>query len=460
MQRTLAIAALTLKAAFRYRLMLVLAGLLAASVVVLPLIIKHDGTARGFTQILMTYTLSAITALLGFATLWLGCGSLAREVEECQMQMVAVKPIARWQIWLGKWLGILGVNALLLGVASLAVYSLMQWRASQLPPDQQEILRNEVLVARASVKLPAPDIEDEVERIFRERLQQNPVVGADRKLLRDQIRERVKAQFQVTPPGAMRGWRVDVGVKKQALAGKPIYIRTKFFTSDYSLSGTFPVLWIIGPPNHPRPFVKETSLAPETFHEFSVPSEMLDDGGVLYVRAQNLSEATTLLFTVEEGLEVLYPEGGFTLNFFRGVGIIFCWLALLAALGLAASSALSFPVAAFLALSVLVLAFSTGTMNAVIQQGGIMGIDHNTGMVSETKGLNWLAVNLFKVALGIINLVKGFSPVSLLSTGRSISWGMLGLAVLQIIGLAGGVCAAIGIALFTRRELATAQGNQ
>jgi len=31
----------------------------------------------------------------------------AADIEECQMQMVAVKPIARWQIWLGKWLGIL-----------------------------------------------------------------------------------------------------------------------------------------------------------------------------------------------------------------------------------------------------------------------------------------------------------------------------------------------------------------
>src|SRR2546426_1730351 len=107
MQRLIAIATLTWKAAFRFRLFWVLTVLLLGSVIVLPLLLKDDGTARGFTQILLTYTLSVITTLLGFTTLWLACGTLARDVEDCQMQMVAVKPVARWEIWLGKWLGLL-----------------------------------------------------------------------------------------------------------------------------------------------------------------------------------------------------------------------------------------------------------------------------------------------------------------------------------------------------------------
>ena len=92
-------------------------GAVAAAVVGLPLLIKDDGTARGFTQILLTYTLSAITGLLGLSTLWLSCGTLARDIEECQIQVVATKPIARWQIWLGKWLGIVTLNAALLAIS-------------------------------------------------------------------------------------------------------------------------------------------------------------------------------------------------------------------------------------------------------------------------------------------------------------------------------------------------------
>src|SRR5437762_9004149 len=157
MQRLLAIASLTWKAAFRFRLFIVLAVLLLASVLVLPVLIKDDGTARGFTQILLTYTLTTITALLGLSTLWLACGTLARDIEECQMQVVAVKPIPRWQIWLGKWLGIMSLNAALLGLAGLSIFLLLEWRANHLPADQQAVLRNEVLVARGSAKPPGVD---------------------------------------------------------------------------------------------------------------------------------------------------------------------------------------------------------------------------------------------------------------------------------------------------------------
>ena len=116
MQRVFAVTSLTWKAAFRYRLFWVLSVLLLATVVGLPLLIKDDGSARGFTQILLTYTLSTISALLGLSTLWISCGTLARDIEDCQIQVVAVKPIARWQIWLGKWLGLMSINAVLLAM--------------------------------------------------------------------------------------------------------------------------------------------------------------------------------------------------------------------------------------------------------------------------------------------------------------------------------------------------------
>ena len=73
MQGFSAIVWLTLKAALRYRVVQVLSSLLLAAVVVLPLMIKHDGSAQGFTQILLTYTLSTITFLLDL----LLCGWLA-----------------------------------------------------------------------------------------------------------------------------------------------------------------------------------------------------------------------------------------------------------------------------------------------------------------------------------------------------------------------------------------------
>src|SRR5512139_4022472 len=163
MQRLFAITWLTWKAAFRFRVFWVLAPLLLLAVVGLPLLVEDDGTARGFTQILLTYTLGAISALLGLSTLWVACGTLARDIEECQIQVVAAKPIARWQIWLGKWLGIVSLNAVLLALSGGCVFGLLQWRAAKLPPEVQKTLHEEILVARGSAREATSESEIEAE---------------------------------------------------------------------------------------------------------------------------------------------------------------------------------------------------------------------------------------------------------------------------------------------------------
>jgi len=150
MKKILAIAWLTWKAAFRFKLVAVLLTMMIFTVVVLPVIIKDDGTARGFVQILLTYTLTVIAGLLGLCTLWIACGTLARDIEECQIQLVATKPISRWQIWIGKWVGIILLNTAILTITGILLLGLFYWRASKLDPKQQHILFNEVLVAPRS----------------------------------------------------------------------------------------------------------------------------------------------------------------------------------------------------------------------------------------------------------------------------------------------------------------------
>ncbi|HET7624934.1 MAG TPA: hypothetical protein VFM25_06670, partial [Verrucomicrobiae bacterium] len=336
MQRIFAITVLTWKAALRFRLFLVIAVLLIASVIGLPILIKDDGTARGFTQILLTYTLSTITALLGLSTLWLSCGTLARDIEECQIQIVAVKPVARWQIWLGKWLGILSLNFVLLALSGASVYGLLEWRATKLPAKEQAVLRDQVLVARGSAKEKShsDEIDAETERLFQERIEKSPVAtAAERAEVRRQIREQVKANFQVVPPGYARTWKIDLGLKKNSLRDQPLQLRVKFNAADKSASGTFDGLFQVGVPKETQLWQSEPmSLAPDTFHEFQIPPNLFDENGVLTITFINPNN-TSLLFSSEEGMEVLYREGGFALNFARGLGIIFCWMALLAALG-------------------------------------------------------------------------------------------------------------------------------
>ena len=462
MQRIFAIAWLTWKAALRFRLFLVIAGLLLAAVVGLPLIIKDDGTARGFTQILLTYTLSAITGLLGLSTLWLACGTLARDIEECQIQVVATKPIARWQIWLGKWLGIVTLNAALLAISGACVFGLLQWRAARLPAAEQKILREQVLVARGSARPPDPaaDIDAQTRQSLKEQLTAHPELAgsADLPEVEKQIREQIKAAYQLVKPLTYRVWQVDLGSQKNSLRGRPLQLRIKFHPAG-GAGGTFAGVWQAGDPQKMEHWQSEQmSLSPDTFHEFQIPANLLDDKGVLTIAFLN-ANTTSLLFPLEDGIEVLFPEGGFTLNFARGLGIIFCWMALLAAIGLMAASFLSFPVAAFFSMAVLAVVLSSGMLQETVENGTVGAGNEEKGIAGHSAA-DVVLIPLFKGILNVVNLAKNFSPVDSLSSGRIITWGELGAAFARIVLLLGGFAGVVGIVLFSRRELATAQGTQ
>lgn len=455
-QQMWAVARLTVRAAFRYRLVVVLLGLLLGAVIVLPIVIKHDGSAQGFTQILLTYTLSVITALLSIVTLWLACGTLARDVDECQMQMVASKPIPRWQIWLGKWCGIMLLNGLLLGVSAGAVYLLMQWRATQLPPDVQQALRNNVLTARAVVREPLPDLDAEVERAIQPRLEELQQKGVNLREFRDQSREMLKARQQLVPPDHFRRFRLDFRAAGP-LDDRPVFVRVKFHTPSLGPKRPYEIEIEAGPPDTAQRSVVGRSLAAEAVHEIELGPVVLDPQGFLIVDLANRSD-TPLIFPLEDGFEVLYPEGGFGLNYLRAVLVIACSLGLLAALGLAAASFLSFPVAAFLATAVLILGLSTGTLRSVVEDRTVLGFEHDTN-TRLYPTIDAIMVPVFEFALGAVNTVQQFSPIDAVSSGRSITWPELARAAGVVVLGMGGLFAAIGIVAFTRRELATAQSH-
>ena len=458
---------LTWKAAFRYRLFVVAAGLLIGSVVLLPMLIKDDGTARGFTQILLTYTLSVITLLLGFATLWLSCGVLASDIEGCQLQMVAVKPIPRWQIWLGKWLGVVTLNAALLAIAGGSVYGMLMYRAGQLPEKQQDVLRQEVFVARGSLTEPMPDIESDVNAVLANRVSTVDTNDMDFYYVRQRIEEEVRGAYQIVPPNTYRVWTIPVGLTGAVIGGEPIVLRFRFYGTDTNVLSEQLCEWRVGSEEKHIDSVR-TRLAANTFHEVPVDfkslgpdttiNDLLDQGGNLEVRFTN-RDASAVVFPLEDGLEILYREGSFGLNYLRGLMIILFWLSLLAALGLAAASYMSFPVACFFTLGMLLVALSSGTISMTIAEGTIMGVDRETGQ-PISRAFDFVLLPLFRVLLSLVNLVQGFSPVDNLSSGRSITWGTMLRAFAQIVVVLGGLIGAVGVILLNRRELATAQSNQ
>ena len=443
MNKILTIAGLTWKSAFRYRLFWVMVVMLFAAVVGLPLMLKDDGTAKGLTQILLTYTLTAVSTLLGFATLWLSCSTLAKDVEECQMQVVTVKPIARWQVWLGKWLGLLSMNAVLLALAGAGIFILLQWRANRLPADQQAILRSEVFVARASARRPPLDLKPMVEDRLKHIKGYPTYTEFQLAEIRQQIAGQLMAEYTEVPPGYMKRWGIDLHTLRDHLRDQPLQLRVKFHAANPNPDAQYTMRWIVGPTNSNTQLMIMEKLPPDSFQEFQIPPNMLDDRGILWVDVQN-PESTSLSFPIEDGFELLYPENTFGVNFARGVAVIFCWLALLASMGLAAASYLSFPVAAFASLAMLIMGLSTGTISTVVEEGTITG--YNPAKSSYVRSpADLVMVPIFRGALKIIKLVEDFSPIDSLSSGPQYYVGTAGIG-------GGSGCRAIGRILLRARH--------
>ena len=459
MQSLLAIARLTWRSAFRYRMFWVLTAALLGAVVGLPALIKGDGTARGFVQVLLTYTLSLASFLLGMSTLWLSCGALAGDIEECQIQMVSVKPVGRWKIWLGKWLGILMINAALLAIVGVSILLTLEWRSRELTPQQQTILRDEVLVSRAAFKPLRPPLDQIAQERFAKLMEKQPLTGEDARQAYMREAQAVYAEEQLVPPGGSKSWMFALGLQSTFLGDQPLYIRTRFFSATTNQGSLYRGQWQFATPDSTvRNDTPELRLASESFQEIRVPSTLVDSLGRLIVIYRNL-ENSTLLFSLDDSIEILYRDGGFGINLARGLTIVLAWLSLLSAVGLAAASIASFPVAAFCSLSLLIVVGSSGSMaDAVSNETVLFGDMNSFGTVRPA--VDAVMLPAFKAILALVNVLDVASPVDSLSTGRSITWFLVGAAWFQVVLLTGGTVAAIGIWLLSRRELASTQGTQ
>ena len=81
-------------------------------------------------RLLVQYGLALPVVIIGIATLVIASGSLGREIEGRQIHLVVSRPIRRSQILLGKLLGILILDVVLLGVVASICVGQIVWASS------------------------------------------------------------------------------------------------------------------------------------------------------------------------------------------------------------------------------------------------------------------------------------------------------------------------------------------
>ena len=237
MNKILAIAGIAIRNAVRSRIVIILLGILLLVIVGLPLTVKGDGTLAGQVRILLGYTLGLVSFILSLATLWAGCAAVSLEIQERQIHLIVTKPVHRVQIWLGKWLGLLILNAVLVAFSGVVVYGLLRWttRPEKLTAEQRTELRENTLVACTTLKPEPVNVDDEARAELEALRARNslPPDAPESEVVKA-IRQKLLLKAYSVPQGGTRQWTFDA--PSGMSAGHPLLFRFRFSSSSIGLN--------------------------------------------------------------------------------------------------------------------------------------------------------------------------------------------------------------------------------
>lgn len=454
MNRVFAIAVLSLRASVRSKVVLSLLAILALTIVALPLSIRGDGSLGGEMQVLLTYTLGIVSFILSVVSLWAGCAAVSLEVAERQIHLVATKPVRRLEIWLGKWVGLLVLNAALLAVTGGTVYGLVQWKlrpSAQLSDERRQTLEEEILIARSEVLPDLPDVREEVDQLIEEGRATGQILPH---FSRDEVAQELRVQLltrrYTAPYGGSLEWSLQL--PPDARTDVPMHLRYKLRSSEFGYE-TILGQWRIRSPGKAGSHEWTLPDAPDAFHSLRIPANTVGADRTLLVQYRNVeSEQIASLFGPDDGLALYVPVGSFSGNLIRALLIQFAQIAFLSAIGVTAGCLFSMPVASFVALFALVLLHSLPYIDQMAGRQIFMAA--TLGQEAATPGVtDFLFTLLFRAMNTVIAPLHTPNPLEPLGMGHLVPWGLVTVTVGIKLLLYSGLLALIGSWLFDRREL-------
>lgn len=456
MAALIAVVKQTIRASLRSRIFHVLFALILLAVIGLPLTVAGDGTAMGQLQICLTYSLGVVTALISTATLWLGCSMLSREIEAYNMHLVLTKATPPWKVWLGKFLGVFLMNALLLLVGASIVLALVLWRVEtgRFPKNELAKLKNEALVGRRSFSPDRPDFKALTHAEYNKRLGKGTLdKNHDKTMVLGEILRQVKANSTEvgagTPPREFVFRNVRLSSPDEA-----INLRYRFYAGSTAHSSQHPMQGVWGvkdptDPNGERVAVLPQKVLSGLFHEITVPGSFVDPEGTVLVSYYNDDpKKDSAIFQIADGPTLLVRVTGFVANYSRAMLLAVFQIAFLAALGCTVGAAFSTPVAAFVGVMYLAI--------GMIVQSAIDAPLRDDFGDFEYKGTSDRVLHYIARGVGqIVVSVDDFDATGDLARGRLIETGRIVVALFSLLLFRSGLLLAFGMSILTRRELGT-----
>lgn len=473
--------------AVRMKISLVLIILMILGLAVLPGLLDGDQPLRYRVQSFFQYSVTGVFWLLAFLTIAFGIASVTGEQRDKVIWQTVTKPVAAWQYLLGKWLGLVGLNAVLLLVSSSGIFLFAEYLRNQpaigetraylateaAVSEDRFILESRVMTARESAYMEIPEelsrdgpaFQERVDQfIAQERLTDDEFARtpADYAFVTSDLYKGMLRAYRSVPPGESRLYRIP-GLMKAKEQSAPITLRVRIDAEGNRPDGFYDMTFSLPFSQDPSPLVKRMGLG--FYHNISLTPESINDEGVLEVAVFNgrvvqdrsgvvtgiVPNASTAALP-DRGLEVSYRAGGYRTNFMRVMLVLWVKLAFLAMLAVWASTFLSFPVACLIAFGVFMLAEMSGFLITAAETYG------TTDQKGNTIWIKLITANVTNLVGQLFTVYNDMKPVRRLVDGRMMPWSSVAVGTGVLLTLTG-LLYGVAIGVFRKRELATYSGN-
>lgn len=477
------IATKTIIEALRMKVSLIFIVVLIFALAALPLLLDQSTPLRYRVQSFLQWGTGGSYWLIAMLTLLFGVGSVAFEQRDRQIWQTMTKPVSSAQFILGKWLGLIGLNAVLLAVCCTGVFLFTEYLreqpaegervreavvAGEAPTEDRMVLESQVLQARKSVQPEIPfKITDEsfltqfVKPFIQREQIRDPEFGKDQatydKVVADFYKQAI-ANTRGIPPGEGRRFTFK-GLEAARGSGKLLTVRYRIDAGANAPDQFYKLTFVFG--GHPLP-PEEVGLGPT--HTLMLFPEVIDEKGEVTMDIFNAAvvpqqNGSTMVKPNPEtcqipagGLEITYSAGSFQMNFLRVAFVLWIKLAFLSMLAVTAATFLSFPVACLVALAVFFCAEGSGFLAASLEY---------YDAVDEHDNIAYWKIVIRSVGLFVSWMFKTYAnlkPTTKLVDGQLLSWSSVvwGTTVLASWTL---VLYGVAVSIFRKRELATYSGQ-
>lgn len=361
-RRMFAIARLTFWEGVRMRIVLFFLVVLAVIVLRLPFALKGDETLAGRLQTFLSYSLGAVGLFMGLATVFLACATLSKEFQTRTLHMVVTKPVTRFEILAGKWIGVNLLCLLMLGLCGVTIYGFAVFIKQQPPLNARDELRlrDAIWIARLSAEPKVPDFEkfagNYLEQLEKEGQKFDSYRGGREAVIREKANE-FKEQWLRVVPGSGAAYEFE-NLPPARNESDTYQVSFKVRAEPVPPDQIVPIYWMFLDPNTGAQLQTEWSRTEERvyeIHRLMVRAQVVRNGkAVLAVSVPPPPESRSAIYFEGKGaLQILYPASSFESNFIKSLLLVWFRLAFLSALGLFFATFCTFPVACFCTLSLL-----------------------------------------------------------------------------------------------------------